>query len=180
MRVLGVRREVPVGICMERSPDLVVGLLAVLKAGGAYVPLDARLPRERLALTLDAAELELVLGQRRLLSRLPETRARVVEVEAITDENEDDTNLGESVPADALAYVISTSGSTGRPKAVAVEHRQILNRLHWMWDAYPFLPGEVSCQKTALGFVDSLWELFGPLLQGVPSVIVPDELVADV
>jgi amino acid adenylation domain-containing protein len=77
------------------------------------------------------------------------------------------------------AYIVYTSGSTGKPKGVAVEHRQILNRLAWMWDEYPFAPGEVSAQKTAISFVDSIWELLGPLLQGVPTVIIPDESVKD-
>ncbi|HSH77597.1 MAG TPA: AMP-binding protein, partial [Herpetosiphonaceae bacterium] len=88
-------------------------------------------------------------------------------------------NSGIEVAPDSLAYIIYTSGSTGQPKGAAVEHRQILNRLWWMWQAYPFAPDEVSCQKTALSFVDSLWELLGPLLQGIPTVILPDRTVRD-
>jgi amino acid adenylation domain-containing protein len=80
------------------------------------------------------------------------------------------------VRPDDLAYVIYTSGSTGRPKGVAVEHRQLLNRLRWMWEAYPFADDEVSCQRTALNFVDSFWEMLGPLLKGNPTVIIPDDI----
>ena len=177
---LGVRAEIRVGICMERSIDMVVALLAVFKAGGAYVPLEPGLPRERLAQIVDDAQLDVVLSQRRFLARIPRTHAQLVDVDTLTDTGLSTENLGETVPANALAYVIYTSGSTGRPKGVAVEHRQLLNRLRWMWGAYPFADGEVSCQKTALSFVDSFWELLGPLLQGVPTVIVPDELVTDV
>ena len=180
LRELGVRAEIRVGICMERSIDMVIALLAVFKAGGVYVPLEARLPRERLEQIADDAQLGVVLSQRRFLARISGTRARLVDVDTLTDTGESADNLGETVSASALAHVIYTSGSTGRPKGVAVEHRQLLNRLRWMWDAYPFADGEVSCQKTALSFVDSFWELLGPLLQGVPSVIVPDELVTDV
>ena len=77
-------------------------------------------------------------------------------------------------------YVIYTSGSTGRPKGVEVEHRVALNRLAWMWREYPFAAGEVCCQRTPANFVDSFWELLGPLLQGVPTVLVPPTLARPV
>jgi acyl-coenzyme A synthetase/AMP-(fatty) acid ligase/acyl carrier protein len=80
---------------------------------------------------------------------------------------------------DAISHVIYTSGSTGRPKAAPSPHRQILNRLHWMWRDYPFEKGEVGCVKTATSFIDSLWELLGPLLQAVPSVMVPQQGLMD-
>ena len=81
--------------------------------------------------------------------------------------------------AEDLAYIIYTSGSTGVPKGVAGSHRAAINRFEWMWKTYPFSAGETCCQKTALGFVDSVWEILGPLLGGVRSVIIPDELVFD-
>src|SRR5262249_16924055 len=76
------------------------------------------------------------------------------------------------------AYVIYTSGSTGRPKGVIGLHRATVNRLNWMWETYPF-EDEICCQKTSIGFVDSVWEIFGPLLKGVPTVIIPDDVVKD-
>jgi len=78
-----------------------------------------------------------------------------------------------------LAYVIYTSGSTGRPKGVLGTHRAILNRFEWMWATYPFNAGDVCCQKTALSFVDSIWEIFGPLLAGVRTHILADAVVRD-
>jgi non-ribosomal peptide synthetase component F len=91
-----------------------------------------------------------------------------------------DANPGVSTRPDEPAYVIYTSGSTGRPKGVVGLHRGIVNRCAWMWHRYPFEPGEVCCQKTSLNFVDSVAEIFAPLLQGVPTVIVPDDASRDV
>jgi len=88
-------------------------------------------------------------------------------------------NLGVSTSSTQVAYIIYTSGSTGRPKGVQGTHRGALNRFAWMWKKYPFQAGEVCCQKTNLGFVDSIWEIFGPLLGGVPSVILSEEAVRD-
>src|SRR5207237_6077749 len=72
-----------------------------------------------------------------------------------------------------------TSGSTGKPKGVLGTHRASINRFHWMWETYPFEPVEVCCQKTSLSFVDSIWEIFGPLLQGIRTVTIPDMVVKD-
>jgi amino acid adenylation domain-containing protein len=176
---LGVRAEAPVGICMDRSIELVVAVVAVFKAGAAYVPLDAAHPRDRLAQIIDDAGTDVVLCHGRTISRLPGNRALLVDLDADPSADESTEDLRVPTGPDSVAYVVYTSGSTGQPKGVAVEYRQVLNRLHWMWDAYPFADGEVACQKTALGFVDSVWELLGPLLKGVPSVIVPAEQVQD-
>ncbi len=83
------------------------------------------------------------------------------------------------IELDDRAYVLYTSGSSGRPKGVEGTHRGAMNRMRWMWERYPFEAGEVCCQKTNIGFVDSVWEIFGPLLAGVPSVIVAQETVVD-
>jgi amino acid adenylation domain-containing protein len=180
LRALGVRPETRVGICTDRSFDMVAGMLAILKAGGAYVPLDPAAPADRLAYLAQDAGLDVVLCQRRSRGSLPHSRAHLVVIDdPDVADSEDDGNLGTEVTPDTLAYVIYTSGSSGQPKGVGVEHRQLLNRLHWMWDAYPFGQHEVGCQKTALTFVDSLWELLGPLLQGFPTVIVPEDIARD-
>ena len=117
---LGVRAEIRVGICMERSINMVMALLAVFKAGGAYVPLEPGLPRERLAQIVDDAQLDVVLTQRRFLARIPRTHAQLVDVDTLTDTGLSTENLGETVPANALACVSITSGSTGA-QGVAVD-----------------------------------------------------------
>jgi amino acid adenylation domain-containing protein len=181
LRVLGVGPEVLVGICIDRSIDFVVALLATFKAGGAYLPLDPSYPKERLAFMLDDAGIRVLLTLTRLESDLP-TEGRTVlrlDVDRELLAQCPESNLAHRSSQHELAYVIYTSGSTGRPKGVAVEHGQIVNRLRWMWSEYPFAPDEIGCQKTAANFVDSIWELLGPLLKGIPTVIIRDEVLQD-
>lgn len=171
--------ELLVGVYMERSLQTMVGLLGVLKAGGAYVPLDPSYPQERLRFMLEDSQAAILLTQQRLLASLPSHTAQIVCLDSDWEQIAacEDTNLDLGVNSDNLAYVMYTSGSTGKPKGVLGLHRNTINRFAWMWQSYPFVPNEVCCQKTALSFVDSVWELFGPLLRGVPTVIIPDDAV---
>lgn len=177
----GVGPEVLVGLCVERSLEMLVGLLGILKAGGAYVPLDPAYPAERLSFMLQDAQVVLLLTQEHLLQRLPEHTAGVVRLDSGWEEiaRQSAENLPDSRTGESLAYVLYTSGSTGKPKGVLGTHRAAINRFTWMWQTYPFGSGDVCCQKTTLNFVDSVWEIFGPLLQGVRTVIIPDLVVKD-
>lgn len=179
LRVEGVGPEVLVGVFLERSIEAAIALLAIFKAGGAYLALDPSYPRERLGQMLAQAPVRVLLTSASAASSIDGGSAKIVNVDDGLPDVDDDSEIMEAGEAGHLAYVIFTSGSTGHPKGVAVEHRQLLNRLFWMWERYPFAPGEVGCQKTALSFVDSLWELLGPLLKGVPTVILPTEVVRD-
>jgi amino acid adenylation domain-containing protein len=181
LRALGVGPDVPVGICVERSGEMIVGLLGILKAGGAYVPLDPEYPRERLAFMLKDSDVGVLLTQERLLARLPEHGASVVRLDADRPELERQSEENPAAVAhpENLAYVVYTSGSTGVPKGVLGLHKGAVNRFAWMWERYPFEDGEVCCQKTSLNFLDSLWEIFGPLLRGVPVVVIPAEEAKD-
>ena len=176
LAALGVHRETPVAVCVERSVEMVVALLGILKAGGAYVPLDPAYPCRRLAHMLESSEAPVLLTTSGVAGRLPETGAQRVlldgERRAIGRRPATDPRVPGA--ATDLAYLIYTSGSTGEPKGVMGTHRAMVNRFAWMWRTFPFQPGEVTCQKTALSFVDSIWEIFGPLLQGVPTVLVPE------
>ncbi len=179
LRKHGVKPEVLVGICTERSSEMVTGLLGILKAGGAYVPLDPTYPKERLAFMLEDAKVLLLLTQECLLENLPKYEAKVICLDSDWDiiAEESQKNPASGTTSENAAYVIYTSGSTGRPKGVPGLHRGAVNRFNWMWQTCPFEAGEVCCQKTSLSFVDSVWEIFGPLLQGVRVVIIPDEIV---
>jgi amino acid adenylation domain-containing protein len=180
LRGLGIREEHLVAVCVERGLDMVVALLAILKAGGAYVPLDPAYPVERLAYMLSDSGATVLLEQRNTTERFPtDTVTRLLLDDEATFAGMSEHNPENYATPDNLCYVIYTSGSTGRPKGVEGTHNATVNRLAWMWNTYPFDPGELTCQKTALSFVDSIWELFGGLLQGVRTVIISDVLLHD-
>jgi amino acid adenylation domain-containing protein len=181
LRGLGVGPGTLVAVCLERSPELIVALFGILKAGAAYVPLDPTYPKDRLAYMLSDSRAPVLLTQKNLVKWLPAENVRAVCLDAEWPRIAQSAvaNPPSSVGGDDLAYVIYTSGSTGQPKGVQASHRGALNRFEWMWARYPFAAGEVCCQKTALSFVDSVWEIFGPLLRGVPLVIVPEAVGRD-
>ena len=164
-----------------RWVGVAVGILGILKAGGAYVPLDPSYPVERLSFMLQDAQAPVVLTQAHLLSQLASSTVHFLCLDANWEQiaQQPASSPGTRVEPENLAYVIYTSGSTGRPKGVLATHRATINRLSWMWRTYPFAPGEVCCQKTSLSFVDAVWEIFGPLLQGVPTVLIPNEQLQD-
>ncbi|MDZ7970786.1 MAG: amino acid adenylation domain-containing protein, partial [Nostoc sp. DedSLP03] len=177
----GVTKETLVALCLERSLDMVVGILAILKAGGAYIPLDPSYPVERLNFMLSDSQASVLISQQEILEKLSLSSAKIVCLDIhkneISQESfENPINISSS---DNLAYVIYTSGSTGTPKGVLGTHRGTVNGLHWLWKTYPFTQGEVCCQKTAISFVDSVWEIFAPLLRGIPTVIIKNETLLD-
>lgn len=179
LRKRGVGPEVRVAICVERSVEMIVGLLAILKAGGTYVPLEPAFPEERIAFIQADSQARVLLTHQHL-SLMP-WAGETIYLDSNWPEiaRESPEAPGELASSENSAHVIYTSGSTGRPKGVVSSHRASINRFAWMWRAYPFIPEEVCCQKTSLSFVDSIWEIFGPLLQGVPLVIISDEVVKD-
>jgi len=170
LRRLGVAPEVLVGVAVERSVELMVGLLGVLKAGGAYVPLDPSYPAERLAFMVEDAEVAVLLTQDRLLGSVPAGRAAVVCLGEKDFKDLKDVKDSKDVSSGNAAYCIYTSGSTGRPKGALNTHRGIVNRLLWMQAEYGLVPGEGVLQKTPISFDVSVWELFWPLLVGARVV----------
>ena len=181
LQSFGIGPEARVGISLERSLEFVVALLGVFKAGGAYLPLDPSYPKHRLTSMVEDAGVSVLLTQTRFRNMFSLDDAKVLCLDAKVRDiaARSSSNPTTIVTPEDLAYVIYTSGSTGQPKGICVEHKQILNRLAWMWKTYPFEPDEVSCQKTAANFVDSIWEFLGALLSGIPSVIVSDRVVRD-
>jgi amino acid adenylation domain-containing protein len=181
LRSLGVGTEVRVGILLERSAEMVVGLLGVLKAGGAYVPLDPAYPQDRLAFTLEDSNAHLLLTERRLVEKLPGFVGRPVlcldtewDEIARCDTRNPAVNPAVKVSADNLAYVIYTSGSSGRPKGVEVTHRGLLNLVHWHLRTYAVSPRDRATQLAGVGFDASVWELW-PYLSVGASIHFPEE-----
>ena len=172
LRDKGVGPDVCVAIACERSPQLLIGLLAIIKAGGAYVPLDADYPTERLAYMLSDSGVELLLTQTRLLDRLPATEGvSVIAMDALHLENWPSHAPGLHLHGDNLAYVIYTSGSTGQPKGVGNTHAALAERLQWMQQTYRLNETDVLMQKAPISFDVSVWECFWPLITGSRLVI---------
>src|SRR5690242_14554157 len=163
LRRSGVGVESRVGVLAERSPEMVVALLAVLKAGGAYVPLEPAYPAERIRLIVDDA-CSVVLAQPEWSGILDGWSGRVLPL-VLADE---DAELGDAgtVSAECVAYVIYTSGSTGTPKGVLVPHRAICNHMAWTLDRFAVNENDRVLQKTQFSFDASVWEFFAPLLSG--------------
>jgi len=169
-----------VGICLDRNPLLIAALLATLKVGAIYMPLDAKYPSERLAFMLNDVNARIILAEQATQAVFLPPRPGQICLDCDWQIAQQPTNNPNLVlNAKAGAYIIYTSGSTGQPKGMVGSHASTLNRLEWMWHTYPFMAGECACHKTALGFVDSIWEIFGPLLRGVPLLFIPEPIVQD-
>lgn len=177
LQSLGVVPDQLVGICCERSLEMVVGLLGILKAGGAYVPLDPTYPRDRLAFMVEDSRTAVLLTQAHLLEHLPSTEAHIVCLDRDWPELASACQSApvSGVTASHLAYMIYTSGSTGKPKGAMNEHRGICNRLLWMQDTFKLDAADTVLQKTPFSFDVSVWEFFWPLLAGARLVVARPE-----
>ena len=177
---LGVGPNVPVGICLRRSIEMVTALLAVLKAGGAYVPLDPRYPEQRLQFILEDAGVAVLLTQQGLAEPFGKARCPIVHVDwPMPVDSADQKSPCRAVAgatADDLAYIIYTSGSTGTPKGVAIEHRNAVSFLHWVRSAFSDddLAGVLG--STSICFDLSIFELFGALSWGGRVILVENAL----
>ncbi len=172
---LGVGPELLVGICVERSLEMIVGILGTLKAGGAYVPLDPAYPKERLAFILQDTQLSVLLTQQQLLKVLPENQTRLVCIDTdweIIAQNSQENPKSGCTPAN-LAYIIYTSGSTGQPKGVLINHANVNRLLAATQSWYEFNSSDVWTLFHSIAFDFSVWEIWGALLYGGRLVIVP-------
>ncbi|HET8851594.1 MAG TPA: amino acid adenylation domain-containing protein, partial [Ktedonobacteraceae bacterium] len=179
LQKLGVGPEVLVGICAERSLDMVVGLLGILKAGGAYVPLDPTYPSERLAFMLTDAQVPVLVTQEHLTKHLPVHGLKVVclDAEATVLAQQDKANPPPTGTADNLAYVIYTSGSTGRPKGVQILHRAVVNFLLSMRQQPGLTAEDTLLAVTTLSFDIAALEIFLPLIVGARLIVASRDVV---
>jgi amino acid adenylation domain-containing protein len=176
LRARGVGPEVNVGLLLERSPEMLVAVVAVMKAGGAYVPLDPQSPPARLSDVLEDARVELLLTQQGLRERVPQGLDGVLCLDADSEQfaRESGENPEPLAGPDNLAYMIYTSGSTGRPKGVMVTQGGLLNYLLWARQAYPVAGGEATLVHTPLSFDLTVTSLLPALISGVRVELVPE------
>ena len=203
LQQMGVDREVIVGICVERSLEMVVGVLGILKAGGAYLPLDPAYPKERLAFILEDTQVPVLLTQQRLLAILPEGGADLIwsTTGILEDVDKGEEKFGgayfrgilcldsdweqiacqssenpiSTVTSENLAYLIYTSGSTGKPKGTLIPHRGLVNYLTWCTQAYAVEDGEGTTVHSSLAFDLTITGLFSPLLVGRRVKLLPED-----
>ena len=183
---MGVGPETLVCICVERSLEMIVGLLGVLKAGGAYVPLDPTYPQERLAFMLEDSQVPVLLTQHHLLDRLPPSILHsslsilLLDTDWPLIAQEPDDNPSSPVTPDNLAYVIYTSGSTGKPKGAMIPHRGLVNYLTWCQRAYPVAAGQGAPVHSSVSFDLTITGLFAPLLAGRRVKLLPEDIGVEI
>ncbi|HHO58995.1 MAG TPA: amino acid adenylation domain-containing protein, partial [Thiotrichales bacterium] len=172
LQAQGIGEGEIVGVCMERSIEMVVALYGIIKAGAAYVPLDPDYPESRLAFMLEDTGLSLVLSQSHLAARLPADKVRLLPMDT-TDATDrfPAHRLKHSIQPDSAAYIIYSSGSTGQPKGVINTHRGIVNRLCWMQQQFKLDEQDSVLQKTPYSFDVSVWEFFWPLISGARLIV---------
>jgi amino acid adenylation domain-containing protein len=178
LRRLGVGPEVRVGICVERSVEMIISVLSVLKAGAAYVPLDPAYPQKRLAFMLEDSQALILLTQQRLVGELSGPRVEVVCLDKDWDQinREKTSNPALAVSSEDLAYIIYTSGSTGKPKGVAIEHRASVAFLSWATATFSLEQLKGVLASTSICFDLSVYEIFAPLSCG-GSVVLAENIL---
>ncbi|HEX8186393.1 MAG TPA: amino acid adenylation domain-containing protein, partial [Blastocatellia bacterium] len=180
LRSMGVGPDMLVGICLERSPEMIIGLLGILKARGAYLPLDPDYPLERLAFMLADSETRIVLTQERLAQRLPSSGITAICLDSnwpqIAQEN--DAKITMRADLDNLAYVIYTSGSTGKPKGVLITHRGVVNVIEASVRIFQVSEDSHVIQLASLSFDASVLEIFSALLGGAALHLVSRDILA--
>ncbi|MBD2489455.1 non-ribosomal peptide synthetase [Aulosira sp. FACHB-615] len=178
LRSLGVKPEVLVGICVERSLDMIIGLLAILKAGGAYIPLDPNYPSERIAFILEDTQAPVLLTQTALLAAMPPHQAKVICLDTdwhhISQHNQE--NLVTEVTTENLAYIIYTSGSTGKPKGVMIQHASTVAMLDWSDKTFSREARAGVLASTSICFDLSVFEMFVPLSCGGKVILIENAL----
>ncbi|MBD1881802.1 non-ribosomal peptide synthetase [Coleofasciculus sp. FACHB-T130] len=178
LQKLGIGAEILVGLCVERSLDMIIGMLAILKAGGAYLPLDPSYPPERLSFMLKDAQVPVLLTREQYIERLDNQNPKIISLdmdwERISQESED--NPSSNVTAENLAYVIYTSGTTGKPKGVQIKHGGLLNLVFWHQQAFAVSPLDQVTQVAGCAFDACTWEILPYLSAGASIYLTDDEI----
>ncbi len=171
----GVNNNSLVGLCMERSMDMIVCILGILKAGGAYIPIDTSYPSDRIEHMLNDSGAKFILTHKQILAER-KSSARIIYIDEETEKIEaEQKDFKSNVSFEDIAYVIYTSGSTGMPKGVMITHRALSNHMFWMKNVFGFNSSDAVLQKTPFSFDASVWEFYAPLMTGGRLVIAKPE-----
>jgi amino acid adenylation domain-containing protein len=180
LRSLGVKPEVLIGLCTQRSIEMIIGLLAILKAGGAYVPIDPTYPQQRLVIVLNDAQITILLTQKNLVEKLPAHTAKVICLEEVYGQSAIlDNPVNQATPTN-LAYVIYTSGSTGTPKGVAIQHQSLVNFVQAAIAEYKIQSQDRILQFASISFDTACEEIFPCLLCGATLVLRTDRMLTSI
>ncbi len=166
LRAKGVQRDSIIGIMLERSIEMIIGIMAIEKAGGAYLPIDPHYPKDRINYILEDSGVNLLLSHRKFSSIEVNENINRIFLEDQSLYEGDSSNLQRITEPQNLSYVIYTSGSTGKPKGTLIEHHSLVNRLNWMQKRYPIGSKDIILQKTPFTFDVSLWEMFWWSMKG--------------
>ena len=170
---MGAKPDMLIGICMDRSIDLIVGLLAILKSGAAYLPIDLSYPQDRLSFMIDDAETTLIITQKSLASKIPQSKAKNIFIDEFQFDKYEDKNPEVSITSENLVYVIYTSGSTGKPNGVMVTHHNVFRLFRSTQKWYNFNNKDIWTFFHSYAFDFSVWEIWGALIYGGKVVVVP-------
>ena len=177
LRSKGVESENIVGIMVDRSLEMVIGIMGILKAGGAYLPVAPEYPQERIQYMMNDSGMSYCLTQTRLLPKLSsESGVQIIDLQSNQNYGDEETNIGQVTASNNLAYIIYTSGTTGTPKGVMVEHRSLINLCYWHNRYYGVTAADRATRYADFGFDASVWELFPYLIVGASVYIIPEEL----
>ena len=177
LQKMAVGPEVYVGLCMERSLEMMIGIMGILKAGGVYVPLDPNYPKERISFILEDTQTPILLTQRKLSENLPQHNAKTVflDIDWEIIDNEDSDNTVNNIISDNLAYIIYTSGSTGKPKGVLIQHESVVNLANTYIKIFNCKIGDRVGQFFSYSFDGSVGDIFMALLSGATLCLVDDD-----
>ena len=181
LQASGVRPDMLVGIYMNRSVDMIIGILGILKVGGAYVPLDPAYPKERLALILEETQVTVLVTQEHLAKDLPTSDAQVINLDIAWDiiASKSTANPNSEMDSEALAYVMYTSGSTGKPKGVQITHANIHHYIQALGRELQIQPGDVYLHTASFSFSSSVRQLIVPLSLGATVVLTTVDQLSD-